>query len=193
MGVLSALGISGNVSAEKNYSSGSSNSTTSGQESGVQTTTRLDANTLAAVQALLGTATKDASAAGGQYSKDQAVADSQGLVANLFKQYSQVALPQILSKQGATQGYDSTTAQLLANDAFSSTIAKAADVQAGMISSYAATESTKKKVANESIATLLQTLLASKETTSLDKQLNSNTGSSFKGQTTKIGTSLNLG
>lgn len=168
-------------------STGKSNSATSGRESGTQTTTRLDDATLREVQRLIGVATTDSSNASAEFSKRQAIADSQGLISSLFRQYSQTALPQIISKQAAAGGYDSTTTQLLANDAFAQTIARAAEVQQGQISSYAAAESTKKKVAGESVATILQALLGARETTSLDKALSSNTNSSYSGTTTKVG------
>ena len=63
----------------------------------------------------------------GQYSRENAIGDANGVVANIFRQYKNTDLPQIFQAQNTSGGYNGTTTQLLANDAFASANAKAAD------------------------------------------------------------------
>lgn len=71
-----------------------------------------------------------------QYSKQAALSDTQGTVANLFREYSNTAVPQIFQMENTSGGYNSTTGQLMANDAFASTLSKAAAVQSEAILNY---------------------------------------------------------
>ncbi len=79
----------------------------------------------------------EARAGAGEWSKSAAKADSKDAVAALFRDYKQTALPKIYGAQTQTGGYGSTGAQLLANDAFASATAKAAQLQQATISDYA--------------------------------------------------------
>jgi hypothetical protein len=71
------------------------------------------------------------------YTRESAIKDSEGAVADLFKQYSITDLPKIYSNQNSTGGYNSTGHQLLANDAFASTVAKGAALRQKAIVDYA--------------------------------------------------------
>lgn len=71
-----------------------------------------------------------------QYGKSAAISDSMGAIANLFTQYQNTALPQIYQSEAGSGGYNSTTGQLLANDAFASAINKAAELQLNTIQKY---------------------------------------------------------
>ena len=62
-----------------------------------------------------------------KYSKENAITDAQDVVANIFRDYRNTDLPKIYSAQNTSGGYNSTTAQLLANDAFGAATAKSAD------------------------------------------------------------------
>lgn len=55
----------------------------------------------------------------GAYSKDAAFKDSDALLAQIFQSYRENDLPQIYNAQVNSGGYNSSTAQLMANDAFS--------------------------------------------------------------------------
>ena len=70
------------------------------------------------------------------FSRTQALADSQGLVAEIFNQYKNNALPEIYQGQVSSGGYNSTTSQLLANDAFASASSKAAAQMVDTILKY---------------------------------------------------------
>lgn len=58
------------------------------------------------------------------YSRNNAIADSQGFIAQIFKDYENSSLPKIYANPRATGVYNDTSTQLLANDAFSSAVAK---------------------------------------------------------------------
>lgn len=71
------------------------------------------------------------------FSKENAIKDSEGAIAELFKQYSVTDLPKIFSSQINSGGYNSTGHQLLANDAFANTAAKGAALRSKAILDYA--------------------------------------------------------
>lgn len=70
------------------------------------------------------------------YSKSAAISDSQGAIAELFRQFRNDSLPAIYQQQSNSGGYNSTTGQLLANDAFASTVSKGAALQLDTIQKY---------------------------------------------------------
>jgi hypothetical protein len=70
------------------------------------------------------------------YSKNAAVRDSQGLIASIFRDYKNTALPQIFNAQNSAGGYGSSTGQLLANDAFGAATAKASEAVLKNINDY---------------------------------------------------------
>lgn len=58
------------------------------------------------------------------FTKDAAIQDSQGMIAQIFSEYEKGSLPQIYKNARATGVYNDTSTQLLANDAYSSAVAK---------------------------------------------------------------------
>lgn len=71
-----------------------------------------------------------------QFGKPQAIADAQGLVGSIFRQYQNTALPEIHQMEAGSGGYNSSTGQLLANDAFASANAKATEAVLNNIRAY---------------------------------------------------------
>jgi hypothetical protein len=61
-----------------------------------------------------------------QFSQSNADASAQASVAAIFRDYKNEALPQIYKLNNSTGAYNSSTAKLLANDAYAATVAKAA-------------------------------------------------------------------
>lgn len=129
----------------------------------------MDANSLDALHTLLGTLlgktqandTGNATAPqNSQYTKDQAIADSQGLVGQIFNQYSKTALPTIFSTQNSSGGYNSTSGQLLANDAFGKATADAASAVQQNIKDYAAISNSNTQTAQNQQSLDLTSLLA---------------------------------
>lgn len=72
------------------------------------------------------------------FSKGAAIRDSAGLVQNIFDNYQKTALPTIFNAQTGAGAYNSTGAQLLANDAFAQTTNKAAGAVNQNILNYSA-------------------------------------------------------
>lgn len=62
----------------------------------------------------------------------EARASAGGAIENLFTQYSEQVLPDILSGQSSAGAYGSTGAQFTANDAFARTVAQAAELELGL-------------------------------------------------------------
>lgn len=60
------------------------------------------------------------------FSKQAAQRDAMGLVNDIFNQYRNTALPTIYNAQTGSGAYNSTGAQMLANDAYGTTVNKAA-------------------------------------------------------------------
>lgn len=71
-----------------------------------------------------------------EYTKDKAVTDANGVVANIFRNYRNKDLPEIFQAQSNSGGYNSTTGQLLANDAFGAATSKAAEATLANIVNY---------------------------------------------------------
>lgn len=58
------------------------------------------------------------------YTRGNAIKDSQGFIENIFREFEQQSLPQIYKNPRASGIYNDTSTQLLANDAYSSAVAK---------------------------------------------------------------------
>ena len=72
-----------------------------------------------------------------EYSKDTAIADAQDTVNNVFEQFKDEALVQVYHPQCIANGYNSTTMQLLANNAYAKTVSEGAKVVLDNIQRYA--------------------------------------------------------
>lgn len=73
-----------------------------------------------------------------QFSKPNAIMDAQGAIASIFRDYQNTALPEIYQAQNSSGGYNASTGQLLANDAFAAANAKGAAVMLDTIQKYRA-------------------------------------------------------
>ena len=71
-----------------------------------------------------------------QFSKPNAIMDAQGAIASIFRDYQNTALPEIYQAQNSSGGYNASTGQLLANDAFAAANAKGAAVMLDTIQKY---------------------------------------------------------
>lgn len=76
----------------------------------------------ASIESLLSVLTGRAT--GDEFSKSAAFRDSDAILAQIFNDFKQGALPQIYQQQAASGAYNSTSAQMLANDAFAKTVAQ---------------------------------------------------------------------
>ena len=72
-----------------------------------------------------------------EYSKTTAVADAQATVNNIFDTFKDEALAQIYHPQCIANGYNSTTMQLLANNAYAKTVSEGAKIILDNVQRYA--------------------------------------------------------
>lgn len=177
------LSVGGKSSISQTTESGQSTARTSGNESTNQVTQRLSDANITDLNSLLQTIQGNLTGKP-EFSREAAIQDSAGIVKDLFAQFSQVALPQIISKATQTGAYNSTAAQLLADNAFAETVSKGAQVRTNAIAQYAQADAAKQQAQTQTLGTVLQSLLQAKETTNLTSVLNSLTNSSYKGKTT---------
>jgi hypothetical protein len=97
----------------------------------------------------------------GQYSKEAAIKDSSGLVDQIMKQFTEGGLPQIYQAQQNSGGYNSTTAQLMSNDAVSRAAAAGAAATSKTITDYSQIQQQQK----ESLLKLVLGMLTASRTT----------------------------
>lgn len=178
-----AFGASIKGGVSQTTESGSSQARTSGNETSQQVTQRLDNNSIANLTALLGTIQGNLTGPD-QYSKEAALQDSEGVVKQLFAEYSKTLLPQIISKASQSGAYNSSAAQLLADNAFAETVNRAAEVKLNTVAQYAQASAQKQQTQAQTLGTILQGLLQARETTNLASVVNSITDSKYSGKST---------
>lgn len=71
------------------------------------------------------------------FTRENAIADSKGFINQIFKDYEKSSLPSIYKNARATGIYNDTSTQLLANDAYSSAVAKGQAQLVSNITQYA--------------------------------------------------------
>lgn len=111
-----------------------------GTQSDSSTTTDLGGTASAGVQSFLSRLFPDLDS--GAFSPEAAVTDSQGLVHQIMTQLQEGTLPQIYNQQNASGAYNSTTGQLLANDATSRAAGQGAAAVTSTKEKYAGIRST---------------------------------------------------
>lgn len=177
--MIGSVGGKGSISTTKE--SGESSSRTSGSEATRQTTQRLDNASIASLTSLL-QSVQDSITGKKEFTREAAIQDSEGIVKDLFTQFAETALPQIISKASQGGAYNSSAAKLLSDNLFAQTVGKAAEVRVNAISQYAQANAAKQQTAAQTLGTVLQGLLQAKETSTLDSMVNSVTSSRFKGK-----------
>ena len=95
--------------------------------------------------------------------RKQAIKDSNGAITDLFAQFKDTALPEILSQSQKSGGYGATATAQLSNDAFSRTVAKGAQLRLQAIGDYENRAMAKSQTALSGLSTSLQALLQANE------------------------------
>jgi hypothetical protein len=95
-----------------------------------------------------------------------ALKDVKGSINNLFSEFSNTVLPQIMTQQNRTGGYNSSTSQLLTNDAFARTVAQGASLTMDAVSRYENAALAKSAQALQGFGTSLDALLNASQTSS---------------------------
>jgi hypothetical protein len=168
--------------AEASFSTTSSDSSGSSRESG--SIRRLGAQDEEFVRNLMRQFSAGTTADTGTARK-QAIRDVQGNINQLFTQFRETALPQIMTRQNRTGGYNSTTAQLLSNDAYARTVAQGSAMTMDAINNYEQTALAKSQQALSGFSSSLQALLQAQQTS--DSSASSQTKT--KSSTTSVGAS----
>lgn len=160
MGFLDTLmggpgGGSGNASLNGSIQSGKSS--TSGNASGTTTNRAFDAASKTQLDQLtarlLGNTLDGPDA---MFSKEAAQKDSRATVEQIFKDFKQTALPNILSLQGQSGTYSNTAVVGLADNAYAETVGKAGALVLDTINKYAAIQQQGQQLDTASLLGALQ-------------------------------------
>lgn len=167
-----------------------SSTTTSGKASGAETSTGqtrvLDTATEEELKGLLTQFSLGATGTG-KFTREQALLDVGGQVKQLFTDMSEQYIPKIMEQQATGGGYSGSGAQLLANDAFSRTVAQASTLQTGAIKDYETMNQAGRTLDLQGFSTALQGLLGAKKDTSEQSQFASQNSSKSVGKSVKAG------
>jgi len=177
------MGFGASASASQSTTTSSS----SGNESSSANSRRLDVAQENELKKLLTKFGLGMGAEDAQYSKGAAIADASGMINELFEQYRNTDLPQILSAQGQSGGFSSSGAQLLVNDAYARTVSKGAGVIAQNIANYEGIQQAQKAGATTSFASILQGLLGAKESSSASSAFSTKSKSKTTAVSAKAG------
>lgn len=120
------------------------------------------------------------------YSKESAISDTRDAISQIFTDYREQDLPQILSLQGKTGTYSNTATQQLANDAFARTVGKAGALTLDTIAKYAGIQQSGKET---DLASLLGALQLQRDAFSVQDVVQTSTTS---GKSKKSGFNLGL-
>lgn len=170
-----AFGIGGSFG--KSHSSSSSTTNTSGSSTtdltGLSTTKRFDDAAKALLDAFSNSAFDEVADGESQYTRENAITDASGVVNDIFRQYREQALPEIYSAQGSTGAYNSSAAQLLANDAYGSAVSQSAQVVTDNIARYAELGQNEQQLAISSLLDALKLQGSAYEQENVDQTSNS--------------------
>lgn len=175
--------------ASASYSQSSTTSSGSGSEQSNSVTQRLNSDQINYLSNLLGTM-GDEMAYDPNYSKDAAIADSQGIVDNIFRSYRESSLPNILERQTQTGAYSGTGTQLLANDAYARTTSQASEAVMNAIMGYADIQNQRRATASNAMSSILGGLLSAREETTASSQFRTDSQSKTTGMS--VGASFGM-
>lgn len=131
-----SLGLGGSKSQGTSSSVTDTKSTTTLEGTTSTNIQRLDDNMQAILDAFTSQAFDDLGE-DSEYTRENAIADAQGTVNAIFRQFSEQALPEIFQAQGNTGAYNTSAGQMLANDAYGQAVASSAQVVMDNIATYA--------------------------------------------------------
>lgn len=126
-----------------------------------------------------------------QQSFDFARQQSADAINNIFTQYRETALPQIMAGQTATGAYGSTSAQLMANDAFSRATAQGAELSLGLGSNMVNQQLQNQQMNLNQFAQLLQANIQQFQQRDINSTTKTSGTSTTRGRQTQMGLQLN--
>lgn len=184
-----AFGVTGGLTTTKSETDTRSR----GSEQGVTRSRRLDEAQIQELSRTMRGLQRDVEEEDERYGKSAAIADTKGIVNQIFQDYRETTLPDILSQQSAAGAYSSTGTQLLANDAFARTTNQASATVLQAISEYAGIQDQRRQTASNALSNVLQGILASREDTSYSTLFDTSSQSKAKGTTKKISGGFSVG
>lgn len=134
-GTSTNRGTSGSTSISSGKNNTTSESATTGKSTTSGRSASLDEEFLTALQGLTRQGTADLQNT--KFTRDQAIADTQGMVQEVFRNYQEGDVAQILGQMGQSGAYNSSTAQLLQDNARAVATNKAAGLVLQNIKDYA--------------------------------------------------------
>lgn len=179
------MALSFSLGGSRSKSSSKSTST----ERGTQTTKRLNVADQTGLRELIDMFSAELQSEG-PFTRDAALTDVAGMVQNLFTKYREQAVPQIMSQQQQTGGFGQSTTQMLANDAFSRTVAEGTGLQLGAVQAYEGMQNARRQTSLGGLGTNLEALLKAFETTDIDTTVTSKTTGKSSGSSAGIGFKL---
>lgn len=103
-------------------------------------------------------------------SSKRAREDVQSAVQSIFQNYKETALPEIISGESAGGRYGGTTAQLLANDAFSRAVMGAGELELGVANAYVNQQLQRQQMLQDQFSQVLQANLEQSGEESFDRE-----------------------
>lgn len=167
-------------------SSSTTDSSASGRESSQASTRRLTEQQYNELSRTMRTLQRDVDEFDQAYSKEAAIRDSKGLVADIFRQYRETDLPQILQSQSQAGVYSNTGTQMLANDAFARTTSAASSAVLQAIQNYAGIQTERRNVSQQALSTVLSGLLAAREDSATSSLFSTTSRSKTKSSSTQL-------
>lgn len=194
MGLGLSFGSSSSSSRSVSRESGSSSTELSGQS----ITSRFDEQAKALLDAFTNQKFDEQGAEGdGQYSRENAIADAQGVVQNIFREFSEKALPEIYSAERGTGAYNATATQFLANDAFGEAVSRSAQVVQKNIIDYAQLGQNDSQLQISALLDALKLQGSAYERTDLDQesssQFSGTSSTNTRGSSSSMGAGLSFG
>lgn len=116
-----------------------------------------------------------------EFSKDAATKDTRDAIANIFTEFGEQELPQILSLQSQSGTYSNTQTQQLANDALARTVGKAGNLLLDTIAKYAGIQQAGRETDTASLLGALQLQRDAFSTQDVVQTSTSSTSSKKKG------------
>ena len=185
------LGGSSASSSSKSTTNSSGSSTT--ELSGSSITSRFDEQAKNLLDALTNNAFNRAEGEDSEYTRENAIADSQATIQGIFREFSEKSLPEIYSAERGTGAYNATATQFLANDAFGEAVARSAEVVQQNIMNYAQLGQQESQLQISTLLDALKLQGSAYEATEIDQESSSEYESTSNTRTSGSSSSIGAG
>lgn len=175
--------VGGYLSSKKGKNSGKVDLTTQTDLTETSLVEKMDPAARAILSSLVGRLNDSQATGANTFTRENAIADTSGIVQNILQQSRESALPNILGASAGGGAYSGTTQQILANDANARAVAQSASVVSQAITNYGQLNLQEQ---NQKVAQLMAALGLSADTTvsgtATKKGTERTTGTDTRGQ-----------